>query len=97
MPAIFRTTIDGLDTANEGSLVGVVKRVHFLVSGTQDNRILSTAHSVDTGPADPNNFTPLHQLSKDDILAWVDSLFAEQMPVVKAAIQSDLDLLSSNQ
>lgn len=90
MPATFAITVNAVRTATQDSLTQVVKQVEFTVTGSQGGQTFSLPQNAALSDAEPTSFTPFDQLTEAQVVAWVESAFAN-MDAVKAHIQLVLD------
>lgn len=70
----------------EGDLSTVVYNVHWRFNGEDSNGNVATIIGTQSvGSPDPDNFTPFADLTKDDVVAWIEP----EMDVVE--MKSNID------
>lgn len=90
MSANFEIKINAIRTGAIGSLTNVVKRVEFVVKGTEEGQSFELPQTVDLADPQSEAFVPLVQVTEANVVAWVESNFTN-MDGVKAHIQYVLD------
>ena len=91
-------TVDCYPT--DGEYTDVVYNVHWIVTGTSDQKDSEgnfyTATNIGTetiSTSDLSSFTPFADLTNADVVAWTKAAMgAEQVTVLEANIQSSIDL-----
>jgi hypothetical protein len=90
MPANFETKISRIGTAVVNGLQGVIKRVEFIVVGTDSGQTFELPQSVDLPDPDAVSFKALPSILPADVIGWVERHFPN-MQAVKDHIQFVLD------
>jgi len=93
MPASFEIVPTGIRTASVEGFTHVIKRVEWVLKGTQDGQTFELPQTTEMGPVDAQAFIPLEEITDPAIvIAWVEAAHLT-MTAVKDHIQLVLDRL----
>jgi hypothetical protein len=72
---------------------GAVYTVHWTASLEEDGETASCYGSVGLGEPNPDNFTPFSELTKEEVVAWVQEALGgeEKVNEIEAALQAQID------
>jgi hypothetical protein len=90
MSATFETKINAIRTTTVGEMTNVIRKVEFTVKGTEEGQSFELPQTVDLADPDSANFVQLASVTEADVVAWVETAFAN-INGVKAHIQFVLD------
>ena len=85
----FRWKIHALNAASQGELTQVVKSVKWRYIGEAEKASAEVSGVTAVDPADPVNFTPFNDLTREQVVAWLEA--KEDVAAHQAAIQKQID------
>lgn len=94
MAATFTTTITSIRTGTVGNLTDVIKRVEFIIKGTEAGQAFELPLSLEIADPDPAVFIQLPNVAEADVVRWVDENFTNKEGV-QAHIQQVLTTLAA--
>lgn len=86
MSATFETQITAIRTGTVGNLNDVIRKVEFIVKGTEEGHTFQLPQTADLSDPDAESFKPLAEVTEADVVAWVEANFTD-MVAVKAHIE----------
>lgn len=64
---------------NDNDLTDVVTTVHWRLRGNQANTTAELYGTIVLLPPDPNSYTPFEQLTKEQVVEWVEDSFNPEL------------------
>jgi len=76
----------------EGDLEKIVTSVHYKLKATRDGITCETYSCVSIPEPSTNKFTPYEELSKDQVLGWVENALGDELVSIKDSLNRSIDL-----
>jgi hypothetical protein len=93
MSTTFTWNLDSMEVApQEGDLTDVVKIIHWYLLASDGVNSVSESSMVRFGEPDPDNFIPFNDLTKEEVLAWLEATI--NVDVIKASLEQRLATLA---
>lgn len=74
LTSTFTIDITSVKTGNFGNLTDVIKIVTFTVTATKSGQSFTMPpYTVELSDPDPNNFTPFSQVTKQQLINWLET------------------------
>jgi len=89
----YNWTISALDCkVKEGDMTDVVYTVHWRYSATNENGITAETYGAQTvDPPSTEDFTPYDQLTKDQIVGWLEA--SMDVPAMDINLDKQIELI----
>jgi hypothetical protein len=92
----YNWTISALDCkAKEGTLENVVNIVHWRLSALNDNFTAETYSSTVMPSPSGDNFTAYNDLTKEQVVEWLETILNSELIEIKNRLDNDLLLLEN--
>lgn len=96
METNYNWTISALDCkVKEGTLENVVNVVHWRLSASNDKFTAETYSSTAMPLPSDDNFTAYNDLTKEQVVEWLETILNSQLDEIKDRLDNDL-LLQEN-
>jgi hypothetical protein len=87
----YTWNVNNLMVEDQGDLSQVVVLASFVIQGTDGTHTGQVNYSVNLLPANPSDFTPFNQITKEEAIQWVqESLGTDRVTAMQAEVDAQI-------